>query len=810
MASVNRVSLVNFDNQKQQKSNTQRVKSNVVQLNAANPHLLENVLSLMASQNKAMISFGHAPTQHGIKTKEFVPVIPMAQTLVRPYDQDFDVNAFAPTISNYCKDKILNEASVRINGERPWPKIDNINAWMVTAETAEFKSDGGLGQVAADLPNSFNKKFKDSPDNEMTNITPMYVNGDNYRLEETPDGKYIYHYGRKDKPKQKEMQYLGRINVPVYNAEHNSRLNDTDVRIFTCLMNDDEKSKAVTKPTRYVFLEIPQDGTDANGKETTFKQFFNILDNNNHSSNHNTPYATNDTSDSVYRMAFFSKGVYELMKSIKEGDFKELKAPNAVLLNDWQSGSLAAMMHYTANAEADTGIISKNTGRYFDEIPTIYIAHNCEHQGATNGNDENRTNIFGTLFESYGVDIIPRAKSWDNAFKEDRCALMRYYDFNSAKTGMTLVDRVVPVSEYYAEELIHSNEKARGLMHLMKARKFGPGNTLTPITNGYSKSMIVPNKNNMDQLTNRTIDDFTLQPAYIEKLKSQGINVQPMDFSDFKLLPFEDGNMQNKIENKNMTMNLFKQLIQREKMLPYKEESGSRLYMMYGADKTEIPETDFSNTPVIAYSGRVDYQKGLDTILKEALWKFAEHNKNTAPEKLPVFIIGGSISNKSTYDELKNLKDYMTKFYPNVGKRIVLINGYLNTNLVASAADLFLVPSVFEPCGLTQMEAMAKGALPVATSTGGLVNTIQDGKDGFRTKAFFDETGDRNLIYGEGFDNNYDAYCDALERGLDKFYNDHDSFEEMQKAALKNDFSWDVKGGALDKYIKLIKTGHTN
>ena len=77
-----------------------------------------------------------------------------------------------------------------------------------------------------------------------------------------------------------------------------------------------------------------------------------------------------------------------------EGDFEGIEAPNSVILNDWHAGSLAAMMHYTANAEADTGAISKETGKYFDETPTIYIVHNCEHQGASDGNDILRTNVF--------------------------------------------------------------------------------------------------------------------------------------------------------------------------------------------------------------------------------------------------------------------------------------------------------------------------------------------------------------------------------------------------------------------------------
>ena len=102
---------------------------------------------------------------------------------------------------------------------------------------------------------------------------------------------------------------------------------------------------------------------------------------------------------------------------------------------------------------------------------------------------------------------------------------------------------------------------------------------------------------------------------------------------------------------------------------------------------------------------------------------------------------------------------------------------------------------------------MAKGALPLATSTGGLVDTIKDNVDGFRTKAFYDEVGDRKLLYGGGYSNNYDAFCEVLERGLDTYYNNPARFKEMQKAAMSNDFSWDREGGAIDKYINLMRTG---
>ncbi len=95
------------------------------------------------------------------------------------------------------------------------------------------------------------------------------------------------------------------------------------------------------------------------------------------------------------------------------------------------------------------------------------------------------------------------------------------------------------------------------------------------------------------------------------------------------------------------------------------------------------------------------------------------------------------------------------------------------------------MPSKFEPCGLTQMEAMAKGALPVARATGGLVNTIRDGVDGF-------------VSY---------TYAETLAKALETFYDDKDTIEKMRAAAMNKDFSWNAPNGALDKYHNLFHTG---
>lgn len=826
---INEISTPALAAHKTQKSIKKQSTNNVITLSASNPNLLENYLSAISDQNRALLSFGKKLTVLNYNNQS-----PMQHAQTTPYGKNFTVDAFRPGISSYAQWKIRTAATDRIYGRHPWPEIKHINAWMVSAETHKFMFVGGLAQVAADLPNSFNRRFHNGA-NKIINITPLYT--DENRKIITTNNKLYYQYAVKNikNPrtgeiktiaKQTELTPVGKVNVPIYNPVTNTKTEDTQVNIYRAYTDysKDEQGRPKNDGTYYYFLETPATRKDEYGNTVNNAQIFNVEDQNPKSANNGTPYATNKFgTDEVFRMAFFSKAVYEMMKDSKEGRLKGVKAPNSVLLNDWHAGPLAAMINYTANAEADTGKISKEAGVYFDKLPIIYIAHNVEHQGSTNSDDNKRTSIFATLFGGYSVDILNNAANWqpDNPNygpkTEDACALMKGSGFSSAMTGMSLADRVVPVSGHYAEELTESNVKANGLMDLMKARHYGEGHTLTPITNGYSKDKIAPTQEHMDAVLKATKEDFILKGE------------ESIDFSNVNLLPYADGNLENKLHNKNQIMDIFKQTIDRERKLINSGDYGPRKYLMHDPFHTDISSIkDFSDTPVIAYVGRVDAQKGLDSIFKDAMWKFVEHNLYTPKDRLPVFILGGNITNPEVYNALAyGLKDELIKKsnqepdpikkqgYKNIAERIILINGFVRTDLVAAAADLFLVPSKFEPCGLTQLEAMAKGALPIATSTGGLVDTIKDNVDGFRTKEFYDiEDGWRTTtkLYGDRrtpnmFATNGDAYCEAMERALNIYYNNHNKFEQMQKTAMENDFSWDKKGGALDKYISLIKTG---
>jgi starch synthase len=91
-----------------------------------------------------------------------------------------------------------------------------------------------------------------------------------------------------------------------------------------------------------------------------------------------------------------------------------------------------------------------------------------------------------------------------------------------------------------------------------------------------------------------------------------------------------------------------------------------------------------------------------------------------------------------------------------------------------AGSDFLLMPSRFEPCGLSQMYAQSFGTLPVASKTGGLVDTVEDGVTGF----LFEETSLSELL-------------GALYRAVD-IYASARKLKAMRRAAMQRRFGWDL------------------
>jgi starch synthase len=105
------------------------------------------------------------------------------------------------------------------------------------------------------------------------------------------------------------------------------------------------------------------------------------------------------------------------------------------------------------------------------------------------------------------------------------------------------------------------------------------------------------------------------------------------------------------------------------------------------------------------------------------------------------------------------------------------------SHLIIAGSDAILVPSRFEPCGLTQLYALRYGSLPVVRRTGGLVDTVVDADaltladDSATGFAFDDETAD--------------ALLGAVRRATELF-GDHAGWRRVVRRAMTRDFSWDA------------------
>lgn len=111
------------------------------------------------------------------------------------------------------------------------------------------------------------------------------------------------------------------------------------------------------------------------------------------------------------------------------------------------------------------------------------------------------------------------------------------------------------------------------------------------------------------------------------------------------------------------------------------------------------------------------------------------------------------------------------------------------SHLIYGACDAFLMPSRFEPCGLSQLISLRYGTLPIVRETGGLKDTVH---------AYNEYTGEGN---GFSFANyNADDMVYVVNYAMDIYYNRRSDWNKIVKNAMKSDFSWDVSAR---KYIDL-------
>jgi len=170
------------------------------------------------------------------------------------------------------------------------------------------------------------------------------------------------------------------------------------------------------------------------------------------------------------------------------------------------------------------------------------------------------------------------------------------------------------------------------------------------------------------------------------------------------------------------------------------------------------------NTPLIGFVSRMTRQKGID-ILIEAIPQIVKMHAG-------LVVLG---KGEETYVE--KIEEMGRTFRGKIGVKIAFDNALAHK--IEAGCDIFLMPSMYEPCGLNQMYSLRYGTVPVVRATGGLDDTVRE----FSTRT----------LEGNGF--RFRPYTarsmlHALKKTIG-FYRDALMWRRIMKNGMKEDFSWD-------------------
>ena len=179
--------------------------------------------------------------------------------------------------------------------------------------------------------------------------------------------------------------------------------------------------------------------------------------------------------------------------------------------------------------------------------------------------------------------------------------------------------------------------------------------------------------------------------------------------------------------------------------------------------------------PMIASVSRLTDQKGFN-LVDEAM--------ETLMQRDVQYVVLGT--GDQVYEE--NFKNLESK-YPDKMRALIQFDAKLAQEIYG-ASDMFLMPSAFEPCGLSQLISLRYGTVPIVHETGGLRDTVEP----------YDEFKNR----GTGFsflEFNSQTMMKMIDKAL-VLYQDREKWCQLMRRGMKEDFSWDA---SVDKYLELYE-----
>jgi starch synthase len=178
--------------------------------------------------------------------------------------------------------------------------------------------------------------------------------------------------------------------------------------------------------------------------------------------------------------------------------------------------------------------------------------------------------------------------------------------------------------------------------------------------------------------------------------------------------------------------------------------------------------------PIICFIGRLDHQKGVP-LITHAIHYALHHGAQ--------FVLLGTSPDGGIAHHFWNLKRH---YNDNPDCHLELGYNEELSRLIYAGADMIIVPSLFEPCGLTQMIGLRYGTVPIVRATGGLADTVFDVNHDHRPQQ------ERNGYVFNDFNNA--GIESALSRAIGLWYSFPHQFRELTLNGMRYDYSWNHPG----------------
>jgi starch synthase len=288
-----------------------------------------------------------------------------------------------------------------------------------------------------------------------------------------------------------------------------------------------------------------------------------------------------------------------------------------------------------------------------------------------------------------------------------------------------------PIEPFFSERLSSQNFMRRGIMY---------ADIVNTVSENYAREILTPDYGEkLDQLLREV------------RTKLYGV-LNGLDYSEFN--PSSDKNIYANYSMTSLDDRVKNKLaLQREFNLPVDEKA-----------------------IILGMVGRLDEQKGIELLISNFESIIREYN-------LQFISVGGGDARYRAF-----FQDMQQKYPQNVG--VHLLPNFTLPRHVFAGSDIFLIPSKYEPFGITAIEAMRYGAVPLVRKTGGLADTVKD----------FDP--ESNI--GNGFTfSNYDqlSLYGAIVRAIETRKNKK-VWQGIMKQAMQADFSWKASA---NKYVELYE-----